>query len=195
MALNATQKTALVALFENDPEFNKFASQRMTAAASEAEKHAQVLRSFNGVSTPKPKAKAKAKTKTTKVTSTRGPGRPKGSKNKPKADTAAAATPAATPAKRGPGRPKGSVNKPTVTAPKATTPTTTSDERPDWRGKITAALKGKKNGLLGKEIMAQVEKTGMPIAGGTLNTYLHGMKKENLVKGEGPRGTTRYSLV
>ena len=59
MALNATQKTALVALFENDPEFNKFASQRMTAAASEAEKHAQVLRSFNGVSTPKPKAKAK----------------------------------------------------------------------------------------------------------------------------------------
>ena len=191
MALNATQKTALVALFENDPEFNKFASQRMTAAASEAEKHAQVLRSFNGVSTPKLKAKAKAKTKTTKVSSTRGPGRPKGSKNKPKADTAAAATPAATPAKRGPGRPKGSVNK-AATAPKAAT---TSDERPDWRGKITAALKGKKNGLLVKEIMAQVEKTGMPIAGGTLNTYLHGMKKENLVKGEGPRGTTRYSLV
>ena len=191
MALNATQKTALVALFENDPEFNKFASQRMTAAASEAEKHAQVLRSFNGVSTPKPKAKAKAKTKTTNVSSTRGPGRPKGSKNKPKADTAAAATPAATPAKRGPGRPKGSVNK-AATAPKAAT---TSDERPDWRGKITAALKGKKNGLLVKEIMAQVEKTGMPIAGGTLNTYLHGMKKENLVKGEGPRGTTRYSLV
>jgi hypothetical protein len=145
MALNPTQQAVLADLFENDPEFQRFATQRMNAAAEAAEKRASALRSFNGGA---------------KKASKKSPGRPKGSKNKPK-ETAAS----------------------------------TPREVRDWKPKISEVLRKSKDGLLVSEIQAKMAESGAPIAGGTLNTYLYGMKKDGVVKGDGPRGKTRYALV
>lgn len=100
------------------------------------------------------------------------------------------------------GRPKGSKNKKNdkenkkpAKAPKSETPTAQAD-RPDWKGKISAILKSAgKDGLRVSDIQDKLTAQGNPVSGGTLNTYLYGMKKEGAVRGEGTRGKTRYVLV
>ena len=106
------------------------------------------------------------------------------------------------------GRPKGSKyvkkekdgkekDKKPAKAPKSETPAAqTQADRPDWKGKISAILKSAgKDGLRVSDIQDKLTAQGNPVSGGTLNTYLYGMKKEGAVRGEGTRGKTRYVLA
>lgn len=179
MALNATQQALLADLFETNPEFKLFATQLMLATATEAEDRAQALRSLSEESKP-------AKTKAVKrpVGSAKR-GRPVGSKNKPKLSEDAPKAPSKPKAKAKPVK--------TVKEKPATKEADETTVKPDWKNRITVALKGKS--LLTRELQEEIEKSGLAIAGGTLNTYLYGMKKDGSVVGEGKRGTTRYSLA
>ncbi len=160
MSLNATQQAVLAELFETDPEFRSFATQRMALAASEAEKRASALRSFSP-----------------STTGGKQRGRPKGSKNVKKDGKE--------PAKKQPKAPK----------PDAPVQAQAQD-RPDWKGKISAILKSAgKDGLRVSDIQDKLTAQGNSVSGGTLNTYLYGMKKEGAVRGEGTRGKTRYVLA
>lgn len=152
MSLTQTQQAVLADLFENDPEFQSFATKRLAAAAAEAEKRANALRSFGGKAVPAVPTTGKKR------------GRPKGSKSKPK------------------------------TNPAVENQESPAEERPDWKGKILEALKRSKNGLLVSELQAKLEAQGNPIPGGTLNTYLYGMKKAEVLVGTGNRGKIRYLI-
>jgi len=105
-------------------------------------------------------------------------GRPKGSKN----------------VKKEPESAKEPAKKPKT---KAVEPVQTqTQDRPDWKGKISAILKSAgKDGLRVSDIQDKLTAQGSPVSGGTLNTYLYGMKKEGAVRGEGTRGKTRYVLA
>jgi len=168
MSLNATQLSVLADLFETDPEFRSMATQRMAIAASEAEKLVSALRSFSPSTTGKTR------------------GRPKGSKNAKKEEESKAPK-----APKAPKVPKAQ-NEPSVSEPAQAQ----SQNRPDWKGKISAILKSVgKEGLRVSDIQDKLAAQGNPVTGGTLNTYLYGMKKEGAVRGEGTKGKTRYILA